>query len=244
MQTASVLLAGCPVRLSFRFSETAYYFRKWRYDAVSSADDGAVCIPDEAFSEWESFGNRSDAFAEFRLFSEQISEYLLGYDRCVFHAAAFAFRGKAYLIAAGSGVGKTTRLRKMLELYPAETAVINGDKPILEYRPDATIMVHPSPWTGKEGLHGAPAAPLSGIFLLRRGEADRIEAVSAGKAVSSVYRMIFQTYMKEDVMRLAGAFTEKLLLHCPVWILTAKDVSPSTQLMADTILKEVSADVL
>ena len=34
-----------------------------------------------------------------------------------------------------------------------------------------------------------------------------IEAVSAGKAVSSVYRMIFQTYVKEDVMRLAGTFT-------------------------------------
>ena len=71
-----------------------------------------------------------------------------------------------------------------------------------------------------------------------------IEAVSAGKAASSVYRMIFQTYMKEDVMRLAGAFTEKLLLHCPVWILTAKDVSPSTQLMADTIRKEVFSNVL
>ena len=59
-----------------------------------------------------------------------ISDWLLP-KGCVFHSAAFWWRGKAYLLTGPSGIGKSTQLRNWMDLYPKETELINGDKPIL-----------------------------------------------------------------------------------------------------------------
>ncbi len=234
----STNLAGVSLSWAFHFPETEHYLRKWIVGS-SEDTDGAIRVSDTEFSDWASFGNTIDAFAEFCLLCQQTSEALLRKDRCVIHAGAVRFRDKAFLIAGGSGVGKSTQIRTIMELYPDEIAVINGDKPVLEAKEDGTTIVHPSPWNGKEGWHGAEAAPLGGIFLLRRGEANSIEPIAPQAAAAFLYQQIFQSYSSEEMIRLAGALEERILKSAPVWLFTNQDVPDSTRLLMNT-MKEAS----
>ena len=93
-------------------------------------------------------------FLETVALRRRFADLLLSYSRCLFHSAAFAFQGKAYLLAAPSGVGKTTQLNLWWQLYPGEITIINGDKPALQFQDNGPILVHATPWRGKEALGG------------------------------------------------------------------------------------------
>ena len=62
-------------------------------------------------------------------------------------------------LAAPSGVGKTTQLNLWWQLYPGEITIINGDKPALQFQENGPILVHATPWRGKEALGGTGSAP-------------------------------------------------------------------------------------
>jgi hypothetical protein len=237
-QVYQSFLGGASVFWAFRFPETEQYLQKWI--TGTSVDPTAVVRVSEAeFSDWASFGNKIDAFAEFCLLCQQTSEALLPQNRCVIHAGAIRFRDKAFLIAGGSGVGKSTQIKTLMEVYPDDITGINGDKPAVEARDDGTVIIHPSPWNGKEGWHGAEAAPLGGVFLLRRGAQNSIKPVAPGAAAAFLYQQIFQSYCTQEMIRLAGLMGEKILKSAPVWLFTNKDVPDSTRLLMKT-MKEAS----
>ena len=113
----------------------------------------------------------SPEFLETVALRRRLADLLLSHDRCLFHSAAMVFREQAYLFAAPSGTGKTTQLNLWRELYPEETTILNGDKPVLQFLDTGTIVVHASPWRGKESLGGTGSAPLGGIIYLRQSHA-------------------------------------------------------------------------
>ena len=238
--TCTASLSRVNVNWSFRFSDTRNYLRNWIIPSGDTAG-GSVGVSDSAFSDWASFGNPIDAFAEFCLLCQPTSEKLFQYNRCIIHAAAVRFHDRAFLISAGSGVGKSTQVRTLKDLYPGEITVINGDKPILECHDDGSVIVHPSPWNGKEGWHGAEAATLGGIFLLQRGDKNSVMPMKKTSAVSFLYLQIFQSFTSEKVIRQAGALTEKVLENTPVWHFVSRDVPDSTQLMYEAMLSEVTS---
>ena len=235
LYTAS--LAGVSLTWAFRFEDTAKYLRKWISGPQEAPEDvcKVVRVSDQELKDWESFGNTIDAFAEFCLLCQQTSEALLPMDRCVIHAGAVRFRDRAYLISGGSGVGKSTQIRTLQELYSGEVSVINGDKPVLQAEENGTIIVHPSPWNGKEGWHGAEAAPLAGIFLMRRGAENDVRPAEIGFAAPFLYQQIFQSFTSEDIIKLAGAFEDKMLKNVPAYHFTNKEVPESTRLLMDTM---------
>ena len=115
--------------------------------------------------------------------------------------------------------------------------VKNGYSALL--REDGTVMVHPSPWNGKENMRGAAAAPLGGIILLQRGAENTIERVEPRRAAPFVYASVFQTYDSEAAIRRAGALAARLTEAVPIWQLTNRGVPDSTRLLYDTIREEV-----
>ena len=234
----SAELAGTVFTWDFHFPETKDYLRKW-ITGPAEDDTGAVRVSAQEFSDWEHCGNTVDAFAEFCLLCQQTSEALLPKDRLVIHAGAVHFRGRAFLIAGGSGVGKSTQIRTLQELCSGEIGVINGDKPVLECCADGCVIVYPSPWNGKEGMHGADAAPLGGIFLLRRGSENAMERVTETVAAPFLYLQIFQSFTSKESIRLAGKMEERILRSAPVFLFTSNDVPASTRLLIDT-LKEIT----
>lgn len=122
-----------------------------------------------------------------------------------------------------------------MKLCPGETGIINGDKPVLECSTDGTVMVHPSPWTGKEGWAGAEAAPLAGIVLLRRGKENSMVPARTTVAACGIFKSIFQSFENDQMIQNAAALAEKIIKSAPVWMLTSRDVPDSTKLLINTM---------
>ena len=236
-------LAGIDLTYAFRFSETSLFFRSIRSrDPFRESLTGIpVRVTENEFEGWKKSGKVIDGFGEFCLACMPTSEALLPHSRCIFHAAAINSKGKAWLIAAGSGVGKSTLCRELVDGWPAEFAVINGDKPVLHACTDGTVMVYPSPWNGKEGWQGAHAAPLGGIFLLRRGSEDSSKRLDRKEAVCETYSSIFQSFGNEQIIQYAAKMTEVILNNCAVWSLTSCNVKNTARLAYTCISEEVRA---
>ena len=233
--------AGFSLGLRFNYPETKDYLRHYLLSEEDALPSEIVSVSDQEFSDWKKAGNQLDSYAEFCLMCMPVSETLLRHGRCVFHAAAIQYAGRAWLIAAGSGVGKSTQCRNLMSMWPKEFSVINGDKPILERQSGGTIIVHPSPWNGKEGWKGDDAAPLGGIILLRRGNENSIVVSSTKESAARVFVSIFQSYREEYVIQLAGSFAEDLVKSCPIRLLTSHDVPASTELLYSWLEQEVES---
>ncbi len=228
------------MQYAFCYPETARYMRSIIGNlpdeiTESTTQAAEISVSEEAFTAWEETGNPADAYAEFCLISLPTSEVLLKNNRCVFHAAAISCQGRAWLIAAGSGVGKSTQCRNLMSLWPEDFLIINGDKPVLEVLQDNQVMVHPSPWNGKEGWHGAPAAPLAGIVLLRRGLENSLVPITKEEAAIGVFLSVFQDYTDEETIQMAAFMAEKIVNSSPVWFMTTHTVPDSTKLLYECI---------
>ncbi len=241
MTKCQITLGRAPVDLSLRFPEGERYFRRFLRKSGEAAGE-PVSVREQAFADWASLGNPIDAFAEFCLFCQPVSEVLTPQDHCVFHGAALRRGDKAVLLAGGSGAGKSTHLRMLQEKHPEEFSVINGDKPVLEWT-DSGVTVHPSPWNGKEGLRGAEAAPLAAIYFLRRTEHNAVEPCKDKDAGLLAFPMVFQSFSCERVIREAAAITEKLVKSCPCFFFDSRDIEPSSELLYRSI-REVTRNEL
>ena len=129
-------------------------------------------------------------------------ELLANYEGMYIHGAAVLYKNKAYLFTAPSGTGKSTHIALWKKLLGDEAVILNGDKPFLRWM-GGKIMVCPSPWRGKEGWGENLTAPLGGIFILRRGETDRVEQISDLDVLNN---LLSETIYPED-----QELTEKLV---------------------------------
>ena len=161
--------------------------------------------------------------SEYSILSGACSDVLIPFDRALFHAVALRWRGFAWLIVAASGVGKTTQFRTLDALRPGEFSMICGDRPVLDFRGDR-VLVWPSPWDGKEHLHGAPASPLAGIIFLERGEQNKLVALTEREAILRAYPAWIYNAKDASAVEKIAAFETKLLTSVPLWRLTVATV--------------------
>lgn len=225
----SVCLAGVPLTCSAHFPETAALFGADCREMPS--DPSGVRVLPAQWDYWAHTGKPCNAAAEFSLFSGSCSDALLSHDRVLVHAAAFRHRDRAYLFAAAPGVGKSTQVRTLTELYPGEFSVVCGDRPVLECRSDGSVFVHPSPWNGKEGWCGADTAPLAGIFCLERGEETSLSLLSKKEAVVPILGAMISNYEAEETIRILARLEEQILKSCPVYRYVNGGVPDSSRLL-------------
>ena len=115
-----------------------------------------------------------DEIPEHMQLLQYINEQLAGkYQGIMIHAAAIVYRQKAYLFAATPGTGKTTHICLWKQVLGDEALVLNGDKPFIRIKDDQ-ILVYGGPWRGKERLGCNEVYPLGGVYLLRRGQENRV----------------------------------------------------------------------
>ena len=213
-----------------------------------------VCITDEEWSYFASIGMDANPVTEFSLLTAYFSDALLPFDRAIVHGVAVRYRGRAWLICAGSGTGKSTQLKHLNALRPGEFSVICGDRPVLEFCPassrspspggkpsamteEYTVVVHPSPWNGKENWYGAEAAPLAGLILLERGEENRLHSIPEREAAIPMYTCFIHTGISEAGVRKIAELETKLLRAVPIWRLTTHQVPDSTKLLLDAVFQ-------
>lgn len=232
--------AGIQITFSFRHPDTASFFGGWLRPGAASAD--VVRVPVSDCDCWiRDYGMKDDGNTEFDMSVYRTSDHLLRHDCCIIHAAAFLWRGRAWLFAADSGTGKSTQLRLWKSLYPGEISVMNGDKPILRREEDGAVTVHPSPWKGKEVWgDDTLSAPLGGIILLRQGKENCIEALQPIHIAAKLLSLFFSAFDTEDTLHRLCRFEETILRYVPVWQLTNLGDPDSARLTHDVILGEVT----
>ena len=92
----------------------------------------------------------------------KIADLFVEQDILVLHGSAFKVGGYAFLVTARSGVGKSTHVRLLQQYLKDEFEYINDDKPLLEVKDE--LMLHSSPWNGKERRGNNTKAPLKSIM--------------------------------------------------------------------------------
>lgn len=234
--SCTLILAGITLSYALRFNDTIRYLGKYvKEDAL--CEDVLISVQDYEFEDWKRLGNEVNAHGEYSLLSLQTSIALFEHQRFVFHSVALRWHDKAWLITAPPGVGKSTQYKNLKELYGDEVSIINGDRPIIQIMENGSIMVHPSPWNGKENWYGAEAAPLAGIICLKQGQENVIKPLTAKEAAVTVLASVFHSYENEQVVRKAAKLATAMLKPTPVWLLTNKGDLASSALLRDTLME-------
>lgn len=224
---------------AFRHKDTFKYFADWLTPCEQK--EYAVTVPVTDVEEWKSkWDRRDDAYTEYGLSVFRTSDYLLSYGKCVFHASALLWQSKAYLFTARSGTGKTTQLKNWMRLYPHDSRIMNGDKPVLSAE-DGIIQVCPSPWKGKERLgDDTLTAPLGGIIFLEQGCENRISRFKPLDAAAPLLSRFLCTVENEKIIKDMCQLEDKILSAVPVWKLVNTGDLDSTSLVYETLLREIS----
>lgn len=233
MTDFTVTLAGRSFRVSARYAETASYFPA--PDPEAPLVPGApVSIPETDWQEYLQSGMEDCAHTEYSMLTAHCSDALLAFDCVILHAAALRWRDRSWLIIAPSGVGKSTQTRNLQAPLPGEVSVICGDRPVLE-RCGGAFRVHPSPWNGKENWHGAEAAPLGGLILLRRGPENRLYALREDEAILNLYVAFIQTSASVEAVTKVAGLEDAVLRAVPTWLLVSDTVPDSTRCLVEGI---------
>ncbi len=223
------------MRLSLRYPAAARFFRQY-----AAAEPPVFQVPEVNEDDWQALmrsGFVRSAQMESSFLCAKCSDVLLPEQCCLIHAAAFRDREHAYLLAADPGVGKSTQVRTLQELYPGEFSVICGDRPALKLTDDGRVMVHMTPWNGKENWGGAPAAPLSDLIFLKRGESSSLRQLTVREAVLPLWSSLIHTAEMEEGIRQAAEFATGLLSRIRTWEFVNGGIPDSSKMLYEQLLR-------
>lgn len=200
----------------------------------------AAISPDELACAAARYPEGGPAYAEMMELCPRVSDALLPFGRLVFHALAFAWQGRVWLLTGPSGVGKTTHYLRWKLRYGDELSLLNGDKPLLEIPPEGAITVHPSPWFGKEGMQQYFSGPLGGIILLEKAAENRMRRMTPREAAGCLFAQLLITRRDAQSVRRACALEQTLLERTPLWLLQNRGDTAAAELCRDTLSKELT----
>ena len=125
----------------------------------------------------------------------KIADLLVEKNILVFHGSSFRVGKDGYIVAARSGVGKSTHTRLVNKYLGNEFEYINDDKPLLEVK-DNTATIYSSPWNGKERRGNNISAPLKAVLFLNRSNENMCRAIE--NLEEAYFKLICQIYLPRD----------------------------------------------
>ena len=223
--------AGHTIRFRLQYSGTRYFFSPSLTPAEGDHFD--LTASEESMKEMRSHlpeGQRN-TYVEYRALLQLTARALLEYDCFIFHAVSFVKDGKAYLLSAPPGTGKTTQYLNWQRLFPGEITMISGDMPVLEGREDGTVWAHPSAWNGKENFRNRISAPVAGIVLLSQGKENRIGALTAHDAVFPFMNQFMVRPETEEEICALARILDRMLRNIPCLSFTNTGDEESTAML-------------
>lgn len=225
--------AGRRVRYSFLCPLTKHLFR----DFIAE-DGGGECdirLTPELLEAARKLlpARMRDEYVEYRALIEPTARKLLEFGMCIFHSAAFVREGRAWLLTAPSGVGKTTQYLNWQRLFPNEIEMICGDMPVLERAEDG-IIVHATSWCGKEriGKRGL-SAPLAGVVLLEQANENRLEPLPPHDAIMPFFEQFIVRPETEKEIRELASVMDTLVGSVPLYRFANLGDDASTNLLRE-----------
>ena len=212
-----LLLAGITVNCRITYPESAKFFRHYSVKPEKGMIPAGLDREDLYQIKKQYPADQPPAVSEIKMLSVILSDALLPYGRVIVHAVAFVYRNRAWLLTAPSGTGKTTLYRNLKQGWPKEITALCGDNPILQFMEDGTVLVHHSPWNGKEGYGSKMTSPLAGIILLEQSDRNNITLLSAPDAVLPMFFQINTFLKNEEHVHLVCRMEEAVLMGFPIW---------------------------
>ena len=195
-------IANCNIPCRFLFEKTKDHFRNYYREEDRLQNAIEVCQNDLNQVRHLYPENMTDDVLEYNELTYEISEKIIGMNRCIFHGLAFIWRGKAWIFTGNSGVGKTTQYVRWKQVFGNEIKLLNGDKPVLEFCENGQIMVHSSPWRGKENIGTNEKAVLGGIICLKKDNLNKLVKMEKKDAVKFLFlQFIFQGKKTDTIKR-------------------------------------------
>lgn len=149
----------------------------------------------------------------------KLCERLLERDIVLLHSSTLMIDGRAVLFLAPSGTGKSTHAALWREVFGERVTMINDDKPLVSIKDGCEgveIRVYGTPWCGKHGLENNISAPVSAVFLLRRGTENVAESIGVRSAfpdiLNQIYRPKDEMLMRKTLL-LARRFAENVNIY-------------------------------
>lgn len=240
-----IKIAGIPIENSLLYNDTARFLKDFTCKDKPLISVGVTEAEIQNARNFDGVfvSESGDADIEFALLYGKISDSLLKYSRVGFHGVAFMWKQRAWIITALSGVGKTTQYVQWKRLCGDEVEIINGDKPFCEFADDG-IIVHSSPWAGKERLYQKISGKLGGIILLEQSRENKIKQLSPREVAGKLFiQFLFGRNNAEDV-DMVCRFTERLATSVPIFKLENRGDIESAMLCRDTLLCETRLEVI
>ena len=241
-QVYEAVYAGHPVRYAFLNPETRRYFKFWLRPVEGEAYDVKATPEQVARTLAHMPEENTEYYAEYKALIAPTSDHLLRYRCCIFHAVAFLWCGRAWVLTAPSGTGKTTQFMNWRKLHPGEIAMICGDLPILEQRSDGSVWVHSSNWNGKEGVGNKVSAPLGGLILLEQGKENRIGPLDLRADTPQLLCQFAVSFEQEAQILAVCDLLDAMLSRCPAWKYVNLGDDASTELLRAAIAKETGGN--
>lgn len=210
-----IRIAQLNIGVRYRYPFTKEYLSPY---ATDGEPDFTVEATDEDLKREAEFAEEptENEYLEYVAVYRKIAEILPEYNAAVFHGAVLDVDGKAYMICARSGVGKTTHIRLWEKAFSDRVSVLNGDKPVIRVI-DGKVYACGTPYNGKEGMGKPGTLVLSGIAFLMRGEENSYRRVTPSEALE---RFMGQMYIS-NLDRISALKTlrlaDKILSEVPLY---------------------------
>jgi hypothetical protein len=205
-------------------------------EALAELSHGAADAPDRRF------GSVRDRLA-FDLFHAIRQPFLVASQAAglfVMHSCSFAYRGRAWLVSAPSGGGKSTHA----QLWHDEFGVplLNGDLNLLGLADagrdtPASARAYGIPWCGTSGVCHAFDLPLGGVIFIGKATTDTADLLPRGgeRATLGVFNRLISPTWREDQLDANLAFSRDLAMSVPVWRLDCTARPSGARMMRDAI---------
>ena len=210
-------IAGLRVRIENKYEFTTKFCREYLSDDQESPVDIIATTTEEEFAAERSLSDEfSDGYIENICLYRSICMQMPTFGRMLVHCSVLEYDGNAYAFLGRSGTGKSTHTKLWLK-YLSPTRVINGDKPILEYK-DGGFIAYGTPWMGKERWGTRAQAPLKGLCFLEQAKVNSIRKLSIAEASTRLFTQILIPSEEKNAIATLE-LTDKIVTQLPAYLL-------------------------
>lgn len=235
MESINILTANIPLILHLQYPDYLFLFEPYRTEKTPVTE--AALSPGHIEKARRLYHpDAPPAYIEATEIASFAGAALLPFHRAIFHSVAFTWQDRGYLLTAPSGTGKTTQYALWKKLCGDAVQIINGDKPALAFA-ESEIMIHPTPWAGKENMAQRRTAPLCGIIILEQAQTDELWLLPKREAISRILCQFLLPYEQPEEAAAVAGMTERLLREIPVWLFRNRGRIDGTRLCRDALLQ-------
>lgn len=157
------------------------------------------------------------------------------HDTVLIHSSVIRCNGKAYMMTAPSGTGKSTHTHLWYTNIP-DCDLMNDDNPIIRIQ-NGKPIVYGSPWSGKTPCYRNIYAPIGGIVRIVQHSENKIRRFRAAEAFAMLLPACSNLKCDTQIYNSICNTITKIIENCSIWELKCLPDKEAAILCHETISK-------